>query len=821
MDKMLIIAEKPSVAKEIAAALGGFASVGDWKESATVVVSSAIGHLVEIYSPEAETAKSLASLPVIPTQFASQAIPKTKAQFALLTKLMRRSDIDVIVNACDAGREGELIFRLIYELAGCRKPVKRMWLQSMTPSAIRDGYATMRPGTEFDNLSDAAKCRNEADWLIGINGTRGISRLREQQTQSFEVMAAGRVQTPTLAILVRRENEIENFIPKDYWEVQATFGTRVGSYVGKWFNVAALKAVDDVSDVDDASGSRLFDRARAEGIVARCRGVAPSSVKDVSQLVSKAPPKLYDLTSLQREANQRYKFSAKKTLDIAQALYEKHKATSYPRTDSSALPEDYIEKIKEVLGTFGNSMYGLHAERVLNNAWVKPEKRIFDNTKISDHFAIIPTGLQPSGLDDAESKIYDMVVRRFIAVFHPSAEYNLTTRISIVSGESFKTTGKVLVKRGWLEVYGQSEGDDKTPLLCEVVADETVRTDAIEVLGKQTQPPSRHTEASLLTAMEGAGKTIDDEALREAMKELGLGTPATRANIIEGLLSDKDGQKRPKEPYVVREGEEVHLVPTKKGSGLVDFLDSNGIEFLTSARMTGEWERKLRLMERGQYRRAEFMAEIGATTRGMIDVIREKAGALPVAQRHAIGVACPKCGGDMFASDRLFDCHARCGFSIRREICKRELSESEGVQLFRDGEIKQLDGFISPKTGKAFSCGLKLNTVEWKADFVFEERAIGGVGVSNVNLSAPELGAPCPKCGGKVRDQGRLYACDKGDFKLWKDIAGKALTSMQALRLIKTRQHPKIEGFTSSKGKSFGAALRLSKDFGKVEFVFE
>jgi DNA topoisomerase-3 len=820
MGKMLIVAEKPSVAREIAEALGGFSKVDGWLESPTAVVSSGIGHLVEIYSPEAETTgKDLGTLPVIPAKFELQPIAKTKAQFTLLAKLMKRADVDQVVNACDAGREGELIFRLIYELAGCRKPMKRMWLQSMTADAIRDAYRNMRPGAEFDSLSDAAKCRSEADWLVGINGSRGITRLRERQTRSYEMMSAGRVQTPTLAILVHRELEITNFVPRDFWEVHGTFGAQAGTYVGKWFNPAAPKAAEDADEDAAAVGNRFFDKAQADAIVAKCRGVDPSSVKDESTTTTSAPPKLFDLTSLQREANKRFKFSAKKTLDIAQALYEKHKATSYPRTDSSALPEDYVEKAKEVLGTFAGTSFGQHADRVLHNGWLKQEKRIFDNSKISDHFAIIPTGTRPSGLDDAEAKIYDMVVRRFIAAFHPAAEYNVTTRITMVAGELFKSTGKVLVKRGWLEVYGDEDNGDATPRLCPLAAGEAVRNVSVEAKAMQTKPPARYTEATLLSAMEGAGKLVDDDELRDAMKERGLGTPATRAATIEGLLQDRDGKGHPKEPYVVREGKAQHLVPTGKGLGLIQFLEANGIEMLTSPRMTGDWEHKLRQMEKGQYSRQAFMSEIAQMTTRIIDVIRHKAGSLPAAQVSTLGAACPKCGGEVLVNQRTFDCKVGCGFKLWRDICQRTLTESEGAQLLRDGVLKPLDGFISPKTKKAFSAGLKLNTAEWKADFVFEERGVSGGGGGSSH-AGPQLESGCPVCGGVMRDQGRAYGCDKGDFKLWKEVAGRSLSAKEASRLIADKSHPTLSGFTSSKGKPFAAALRLLRD-GKVEFVFD
>lgn len=816
MTKMLIIAEKPSVARDIAQALGGFSKVeGGWLERADAIVSSGIGHLVSLQVPEAQTTGwDLESLPVIPQSFTPEVIDRTKSQFNLLSKLMRRADVGQIINACDAGREGELIFRLIYEAAGCKKPMRRMWLQSMTSEAIKQAFNGMRPGAEFDNLADAARCRSEADWLIGINGSRGITRLKERQNNAYEMMTAGRVQTPTLAIVVHREQEIRSFVPKDYWEVHATFAAQAGTYVGRW--VASPEAQAAEGEDEQSAGARIFDLAAAQALVAKCQGVAPSSVTDKARTTSSAPPLLFDLTTLQREANKRFKFSAKRTLDIAQALYEKHKATTYPRTDASALPEDYIDTAKQVVGTFGTDpAYGEHAKRVLGEGWVKPNRRIFDNAKISDHFAIIPTGTKPSGLDADESKIYDMVVRRFLAAFHPAAQYNVTTRLSVVASETFKSSGRVLTEPGWLVVYGQDGADgNKVPALCAVQPGEAVQTQSVDLKALQTKPPARFTEATLLAAMEGAGKLIDDDELRSAMSERGLGTPATRAATIEGLLADRDAKGRGKEPYLRREGKEQHLVPTGKGFGLISFLDQNGVQWLTSPKMTGDWEQKLRLMEKGQYEREAFMREIAVMTTEIIDVIRKKAASVPVAQAVELGVPCPKCGSAVHAQTRTFDCSSRCGFRLLRDIAQRDLKNEEAEQLLRDGEIKSLDGFVS-KAKKKFSAGLKLND-EHKVEFVFEERV-------EQPLGAP-IGAPCPNCGSNVHARGGdhpQFVCESGDFKLWRVIAGRALSDDEARELLTNGSVGPIHGFVSRARKKFSAGLRLSADNSKVEFVFE
>ena len=732
MGKMLIIPEKPSVARDIAAALGGFSKVGDWLESPTAVVSPAAGHLVEIHAPEALTApKDLASLPIIPPMFELRPIARARAQLTLLVRLMGRADVTEIVNACDAGREGELIFRLIYEFARCRKPVRRMWLQSMTIDAIREAHRRMRPGSDYDRLADAAKCRSEADWLIGINGSRGITRLRERQAQQYEMTNVGRVQTPTLAILVHREQAIRAFTPRAYWEVHATFRAKAGTYLGKWTHPSSVPTVPVNDNVEEGGRAfRIFDKAHAESLVTRCQHRAPSSVHDTQAVSISAPPRLFDLTSLQRDANRRYRLSAKRTLDVAQALYERHKATTYPRTSSTALPEDYVEMARTILGTFGAPPYADLTGTILNSGWVGPDKRIFDNARVSDHFAIIPTGTHPVDLNEAEAKIYDLIVRRFIAAFYPAAEYRATTRVTTLAGEAFKSTGRILIRRGWLEVYAGLNEPDQVPSLCPVEPSERVHTEAVEAKAMQTRPPPRLTEAMLLSAMEGAGDALEEDELREAMKDCGLGTPATRASHIEGLLSTKDGGGRHKHPYAIREGRAQHLAPTDKGMELIEFLDSNGIIVLTSARLTGEWEQKLAQVEKGLRSRRAFMEEVQALTRSVIAIIREKADSTPAPPPLAAG--CPKCGAPVLVLPRTFECDARCGFRLWRQICRRELSAEEATRLLQTGALAERGGFLS-RSDKSFRAGLKLNTTEWKVELVFT-----GSGDRSVSVGASQ-----------------------------------------------------------------------------------
>src|SRR5512143_1075717 len=607
MSKTLIIAEKPSVAADIARALGGFTKHADYFESDRYVLSSAVGHLLEIGMPEDEEVKrgkwTFAHLPAIPSKFALNPIEKNASRLNVLLRLLRRKDVTKLVNACDAGREGELIFRNIVQYAKTAKPIRRLWLQSMTPAAIRDAFGALRTDMEMRPLADAAVCRSESDWLVGINGTRAMTAFNSK-SGGFQLTTVGRVQTPTLAILTEREERIRAFRPRAYWEVVATFRASGGEYGGRWFDERFRRDEDD----EHARAERLWDAAKAQALRQKCEG-RPGTVSEESRPSTQIAPLLYDLTSLQREANGRFGFSARTTLSLAQSLYEKHKAITYPRTDSRALPEDYLATVKatmESLAHAPSSPYAPFAAQILKQQWVKPNRRIFDNAKVSDHFAIIPTLSAPKHLNELETKLYDFIVRRFLAAFHPAAEFTLTTRITRVEGEPFKSEGRVLVTPGWLAVYGKeaqlepdaAKGGDKG-MLAPVKSGEKVATEKVDVVAQTTRPPARFTEATLLSAMEGAGKTIDDEELREAMREKGLGTPATRAQIIEGLIAER---------YILREGKE--LVPTAKAFQLITLLHGLGVPELYSPELTADWEFKLAQMEHGQLPREAFMREI-------------------------------------------------------------------------------------------------------------------------------------------------------------------------------------------------------------------
>ena len=631
MGKKLVIAEKPSVAGDLARALGRFQREGEYFENEEYVISSAVGHLLELCVPEGLEPKrgkwDIKNLPILPDQFAlSPTDGKAETRFKLLKRLMKRADVDEIINGCDAGREGELIFRNLIKQAGSKKPIRRLWLQSMTTDAIRTAFQHLRTDEEMRPLANAAECRSESDWLVGINATRGMTWFNSKEG-GFRLTTAGRVQTPTLAILVEREEKIRAFKPRPYFEVHGTFGVKAGQYPGRWFDEGFRKNEDE-----DARAERIWTRERAEAIREKCDG-KPGIVTEERKQTSQIAPLLYDLTSLQREANGRFGFSARRTLQLAQALYERHKILTYPRTDSRYLPDDNLPTAKQVLGQIIDHELAPHARKVLTSGWVRLNRRIFNSAKVTDHHAIIPTGVAPKHLDEAEGKLFRLVSQRFIAAFYPPAAFEVTTRITRVAEEPFKTEGKVIKDPGWMVVYGkEADTGEGGAAIVEVTPGEIARTERVEVKENITKPPARYNEATLLSAMEGAGKLVDDEELREAMSARGLGTPATRAAVIEGLVF---------QDYMGRQGRE--LMATAKGITLIRGLRGLGVETLTRPEMTGEWEFKLKQMEQSQLPREEFMRQIRDLTAQMVEKIRVGAEP-PEGMFDPLDASCPKCG---------------------------------------------------------------------------------------------------------------------------------------------------------------------------------
>ena len=858
MSKALVIAEKPSVAQDIVRALtpvsGAFTKHDDYFENDRYVVTSAVGHLVEIQAPEQYDVKrgkwSFAHLPVIPPHFDLKPVDKTKSRLNAVVKQARRKDVSELINACDAGREGELIFRLIEQYAGggkpgdkgLGKPVRRLWLQSMTPQAIRDGFERLRSNEQMRGLADAARSRSEADWLVGINGTRAMTAFNSRDG-GFFLTTVGRVQTPTLAIVVEREEQIRKHTARDYWEIHATFEAEAGAYPGKWFDPAWKKDAADAEKKAD----RLWSFAQAEAIAIAVRHKAATVTED-SKPTTQASPLLFDLTSLQREANGKFGFSAKTTLSLAQSLYEKHKALTYPRTDSRHLPEDYLSVAHQTFAMLAASpMRHLapHAQTAIDKSYIKPSRRIFDNSKVSDHFAIIPTLQAPGQLSDAEQKLYDLVVRRFMAVFYPSAEFMVTTRVSVVSvpepgsgdriSHHFRSDGKVLVRPGWLAIYGkeaaaeQDDGKDGKSLV-PVKPGEMVRTEHAEAKSLKTRPPARYSEATLLGAMEGAGKWIEDDELREAMQEKGLGTPATRAAIIEGLLTEK---------YLLREGRE--LIPTAKAFQLMTLLRGLQVEELSKPALTGDWEYKLAQIEHGRLDRDTFMRDIAAMTERIVTKAKEYDRDTVPGEYATLHTPCPTCGGVVKENYRRYTCTGNngtsegCGFSISKIPGGRTFDAAEVEALLRDARIGPLEGFRS-KAGWPFTAELRLvfddETKHHKLEFDFGEKDAADSGELADFQHANSLGA-CPACGARVFEHGSNYVCEKAvptlqhphpacTFKTGAVILQQPISHEQVHKLLTEGKTGLLDKFISNKThRAFKAYLVWDAQAGKVAFAFE
>ncbi len=852
--KTLVIAEKPSVAQDIVRAItptaGKFEKHDEYFESDSYVVTSAVGHLVEIQAPEEFDVKrgkwSFANLPVIPPYFDLKPMDKTKTRLNAIVKLTKRKDVGDIVNACDAGREGELIFRLIQQYAKSKHPVKRLWLQSMTPAAIRDGFENLRTDKQMQGLADAARSRSEADWMVGINGTRAMTAFNSRDG-GFFLTTVGRVQTPTLSVVVEREEKIRNFVSRNYWEIHASFLAEAGEYPAKWFDPKWKKAASNAANGNNADNAepdtelkadRVWSEKEARAIAEAVRGKA-ATVTEESKPTTQAPGQLFDLTSLQREANGKFGFSAKTTLSIAQSLYERHKALTYPRTDSRALPEDYLPVVKktfEMLADSGMRHLAPHAAVAIKGNYIKPNKRIFDNAKVSDHFAIIPTLQAPSGLSEAEQKLYDLVVKRFMAVFYPSAEYMVTTRISMAVGHSFKTEGKVLIKPGWLAIYGKEAAEevldakegDKGQSLVPVKPGEMVRAEVVEARGLKTRPPARYSEATLLGAMEGAGKTIDDDELRQAMQEKGLGTPATRAATIEGLIAEK---------YMLREGRE--LIPTAKAFQLMTLLRGLGVEELSRADLTGEWEYKLAQMEHGKLSRETFMAEIATMTKNLVAKAKGYDKDTIPGDYATLKAPCPNCGGIVKENYRRYTCTGKnggegCGFSFGKTPAGRTFEVAEVEQFLRNKKIGPLDGFRS-KAGWPFTAEMVIKfdeeTKNFKLEFDFGDDKNAETG-EIVDFSAQQSLGPCPRCAACVFEFGKNYVCEKSvptdaqatpscNFKTGQVILQQPIEREQIHKLLETGKTDLLDKFVSMRTRRpFKAMLAWDKEADKVNFKF-
>jgi DNA topoisomerase-3 len=720
MSKTLVIAEKPSVGRDLARVLPGpFAKQEGWLEGPNHVITWAVGHLVQLAEPDEYEAKykrwRMPDLPIVPSKFKLVVRDeRSRKQMSVVTSQLGREDVETVVNACDAGREGELIFAYLYEKAKAKKPVQRLWLNSMTTAAMKSAFESLRPAEDFALLEQAARSRSEADWIVGMNATRAASiRLKS----SFDgAVSLGRVQTPTLAIVARREEEIKAFVPEPYWLVDATFEAapldgepRV--YEGR-FHVGAKP--------------RLATEAEALAIVEACQGKSGTITKLDKKEQRERAPMLYDLTSLQRDANTRYGFSARRTLAAAQRLYEEHKALTYPRTNSRYLTTDMVEEIKPTAELVGAQKEYAKAAAYVTGLDVLPLARVVNDEKVTDHHAIIPTKAEHAvdRMGDDDKRVYDMVVRRFLAVFHPEAVFENTRVETTVlpggqdaGGSVFRTRGKLLLVPGWRGVYGQMPSEAKSAAeedegtdqqLPKLEHGERVQTVEIASDRKETKPPRRYSDASLLGAMETAGKLVDDEETREAMKDSGIGTPATRAAIIERLIQVG---------YIEREARS--LVATDKGLNVIRLL---GEHALTSPDMTGQWEHRLEEIEHGKDSREKFMSDIAGFAEMTVKELDEKLKDVRI-PRANLG-PCPICGHDIKENRKGYSCWARddpgCGFVIWKGKSGKQLSIAIAKELISSGYTSRAVTGFKARSGRSFRAHLALSQDEegkWRVEF--------------------------------------------------------------------------------------------------------
>ncbi len=825
MSKTLIIAEKPSVAGDLARVLGK--KTGKFKKddstgsyvNDSLIITSAVGHLVEQKKPQTEDGKSLPwkmdYLPVMPKSMELEPIAKSADRLKKVLKLARSKEVTALVNACDAGREGELIFRNIIRYGKIKKPLSRLWMQSMTDDAILEAWSSLKSDAAMTNLADAAVCRSESDWLVGLNSTRALTVL-QSAAGGFNITPTGRVQTPTLALLAARQKDILSFIPETYYEVRASFKSQAGSYEGRWFDPEWKK--DETAP--QRTRERLWDAATAAAIATRCEG-RPATVKETKKPVSIPAPLLFDLTSLQKEASNRFGFSASRTLQIAQECYEKHKVLTYPRTDSKFLPDDYLKIATRTVAAIGEALPELapFTTDILDNHRIRPSKRVFDSSKVSDHFAIIPTGKFVPLSGDA-ARIFNLVVQRFLGVFMPNAEYEDTDRTTIVTSpgakDHFYTHGRVLLKAGW-KALSATPGARKKDELCSVAPGEQVQTTQAAAMEDRTKAPAAYTEATLLTAMETAGKLVEDEELAYAMKERGLGTPATRAAIIEGLLTQE---------YIARDGKD--LVATRRGIDLIDLLCKIGLSTLSSPELTGEWEYRLKLMESGKLGRDAFMKDIRTYTTDIVECVRDY---MQNGKNPDLTVACPACGHSPLSSRiDAISCTA-CKFRLRRVHAGLCLGDDLMSQLITDRELPVMEGFRS-KFGKPFKAGLRLLSPEkeggaWKAEFYFDDEKAETAPSEGIQTSLGKV---------LVKDQGELSLLEndkqwtvpdfkqsgsKAGFTMSRTILGKQMDIEQLYKVLAEGKSDLITGFVSQRtNRPFDAYLVLDARKGTVGFEF-
>ncbi len=832
MGKSCVITEKPSVARDIVAALGGFQEHDGYWESDDYVVTFSVGHIVELLSPEDidPTYKRwiLDNLPILPDEFKLKKKSGQSDRIRVIKKLIEREDVEELINACDAGREGELIFREIVEFVGKPKPMRRLWLQSMTTDSIRGGFRSLEPGSDFDGLAAAAACRSHSDWLIGMNATRALTR-RLQSRREKTAWSAGRVQTPTLALICDRELEILSHLPRPYWRLEARFEAGGNEYTGAWFD-PEFRAQENQPELRE---DRIFDESRARAIVPAVEG-RTGQARETRKPSRETSPPLFDLTSLQREANRRLSWSARRTLNAAQRCYEAHKLLTYPRTSSRALPNDYRAKVDEVLTSFAAAGPFRSEAARLREKGLENTARAFDDSKVTDHFAIIPTGRLPDrALSGDDARLFDLVSRRFLAAFYPPAVWNRVERVTEVEGHSFRSRSRTLDQPGWRAVLGQEEQEDQAlPPLVPGQTDAAgvaAQLREVEQIDEQTRPPARITEARLLSLMENAGKEIDDEDLAQALHEKGIGTPATRADIIENLIA---------KGYVVRIGKALR--PTVKGIRLVDVLHRIHIDRLASAALTGELEFQLSQVEEGKLSADEFMNEIRTYTVEIVD----RAKSFDYDDLYPDGEPfgqCPQCQRPVFERSWFYRCKEvpdvekddDCTFRIWKDKSGRYMDHNTVRMLLKEGRAGPLDGF-SYRDGRTYSAMLQLEDGELRLEAVAGTEGERTSDTPEYEVDDRPLGS-CPMdCGSEVIETPIEFMCRRRaessaagtkkdphpcSFVLPRTVCRREITRDEAERYVGQKKTEMLVDFTSRHGRPFSAILFV-KDNGRHGFEF-
>jgi len=777
--KTLVIAEKPDMGRNIAAVIEPKAqNKRSYLEGEQYIITWAIGHLIGLAEPDLYDEKykkwRFGDLPIIPDDFKLLPNPRTKDQLQVIEELAARSN--ALVNACDAGREGQHIFSLIVRHLHLQQPVKRLWISDLTAETIRKGFDQLKDNTEYENLTQAARARSEADWLIGMNGSRAFT------TKHNELLSVGRVQTPVLALIYDRQKQIEAFDSLKFYDITVFFSQETASYKGIW------------------QGERLTDPEKAEAIAAKVKGktgaVASYEVKDTKEY----PFKLYDLTLLQREANGKFSFSAKKTLDVAQALYEKHKVISYPRTNSNYVNEQNIPEMHKILDSMRSSPdYGEFVKDANKRLVHTNNKNVCNPSKVEDHHAIMPTMKKPTGLSPDERKLYDLIVKRFLSHFYPAAEYKVHTVMTEVEKESFKTTVKQLLSLGWKVIYsgdqakspksdakenskdkddgaGASEDEEQeTDAPFEIYPSQPVVCTDVEVKAKETQPPKHFTEGTLLKAMESAGKQIEDEELRDAMKDSGLGTPATRAATIERLKQVG---------YVDMQGKRIVITP--KGRTAIELIRGAGIQLLTSPEMTGQWERRLTEISRGQASADAFMGNVKKFTWQIIDKV-----------------------------------------NVQRPAAKNAFARPEPPVKAARGTKKQAggEGAAAPKKSRSAAASAKGEaSVATKSSSTasVSSKATSTAASSTTSAAQPSTIGSCPRpgCGGQIFMGRKGYGCSNYKtgcgFVIWKESFGRTLTDTMVKALIEKGKTSKLK-FGKGDEEAYEARIILSnRDNGEL-----